>query len=1682
MSDASGESTTYEWVDQPVFISSTFRDLHAERDCLRTMVFPILEHKLRERRRRLIPIDLRLGVSIEDNNEAARELEVLRVCLGEVNKCRPFLIVILGDRYGWIPPYDIAHDALRRSGFHFDCSGKSVTEMEIDVGLLDSSGSNASRVLIYCRDPLPYDSMEPKDVVYYSDARSPGPECAANSARLDALKTRLRSHPVWGSRVRPYAVTWDQASRRVTGLDAWAEQVVSDLWSELEAGTPANASPAPMPGDEAGTKAISEFFEEAARDFVGREILLATVREFIGTPQPEVRSLILEGPPGSGKSAICAVLTRQLNRDPAALVLAHVSELATEAATNLQVLRKWIRQIDSRLSAAPADLSGKTLTGFRELLANRLAACEREGVRPILIVDGIEKLSGGTAAQALDWLPSLPPGCRFIGTCDAALEPQTRTGHAVRVESLPPLSREEARLLAVKIAHRCHRELPESVLEAVLSKSNNGNPAAAHPLWLETAVGELNLLDAADFTRAEQFEGSTEERLRQLSLDVIRRMPASAEDLFDWIVERTSRAYGSAWVTSFTAALMTGDTGWRESDLRQLIPAIAAVVGVAPADGTWSDLKSAALRRALGSFITERTPARYSTFAHAKAKQRTAARLQASALSPETIHRQVARFLGTLPEEDALRVREYFPHLIRANLLLEARDYYLQCKLEGPAFAWANEALAGILVSSERAESIVDTWLGFEGLESSRRLELAMRLASCLIPVLQSRFSADRRRRILAAIFPVFEQVMAAPYDRYRNHRYFAGLLEEFSTVEADAGRLAQAREYLRRCIEWTSKLVLESSDPRAFALDDAALAERMRRLDEIGDKDLAERLRADNETGEALLAREFEKPFEVGSPQENRLVSALAVFGVHMANKPKRAADSLLLAKRLQTMGEYALQVGDRAAAGKAFNDGLEAVRQARSYSAPVTQCDYASALALLSLGYVAMEDKRFDAAREPLSDALAIARRTVAAEPYNSSVLSLLASCLAATGALESSLGLHHQAIQNLNDSNRLWERLATDFGAEHRVSLAKSLVNLAHVEHRAERLKLAVHHYQQGLELLQRLEENRGHDLELTAAVGDVSNTIADLLYGQGQYPEALTYAGTSWRAQSKLAEAMPLDLAVQRQLAVRRYRMAMALLRNGRQEEARSCFDDAEAVVLRMAARAPKDVIEESLSAIREGQRAAGFDVASPPETGRQAKSAAARQLHDNGRKAFERGDSAAGFDQLERAAALLEELAAVDERDGQPLKELAAIYLVLAACEHPRAARYGQQGARIEERRNRLQPDSKAQGARVFHILTGISHLKRGDLQSTRACFQKDLDQAEALAKAAPGDLHAKAELANALQERGSLFAMENDLAGALESFRQARDLRDQILIQDPVTIGASRSWLAASARVTWLTAARDLGAGNAMLEQLAQIDRLAYTDPRALANMRATSSWWLLMGSGSYWIGETASAQTILSGAFFFLDRLDRVLPDLPEVWLDCIAVVSRLEAVAFEQQANQSIARLAGIWLGMAAKILSRANITKDRLGKLVKMTEGVEALCHQERPDELVLISGQRDLLVALSEPLAHPGILRECAFLNQLMADAVETEDFETYWQPARQSLEKLHAQTHRDSLIAHALLHCLFQGFHRFHHYGDPGKAVDCSRQVKVICTALALNHIQLEPYTEKMVEAVNTMTG
>jgi WD40 repeat protein len=102
MQDPAAKSAVIEPLVIRMFVSSTFRDMHAERDYLNRFIFPELRSRCWQRGVEFLGVDLRWGITQQD----AECRGALAICLEEIDRCLPFFVCLLGDRYGWVPPPD----------------------------------------------------------------------------------------------------------------------------------------------------------------------------------------------------------------------------------------------------------------------------------------------------------------------------------------------------------------------------------------------------------------------------------------------------------------------------------------------------------------------------------------------------------------------------------------------------------------------------------------------------------------------------------------------------------------------------------------------------------------------------------------------------------------------------------------------------------------------------------------------------------------------------------------------------------------------------------------------------------------------------------------------------------------------------------------------------------------------------------------------------------------------------------------------------------------------------------------------------------------------------------------------------------------------------------------------------------------------------------------------------------------------------------------------------------------------------------------------------------------------------------------------------------------------------------------------------------------------------------------
>ena len=751
------------WIPQPVFVSSTFSDMQAERDHLQHFVFPALEERLRAHRRFLEWVDLRIGVPAAGlDREDSRELLVLKVCLDEVRRCRPFLVVLLGDRYGWIPPPERIAHAAREAGLAGEVAGRSVTDLEIDFGVLQDPRQR-SRSLFYFRDPLPYGGMPPELAAIYAD----GPE---GQARLTALKQRIeRALP---GKVRRYAAGWNARAKRVTDLDAWGQLVLEDLWRELDDGAARATVVVP---------ALDAFVATAGRDFVGRGTLIESA---ISSPN----GVCITGEAGSGKSAVFSELYRRL-KDAGVFVLAHAAGSTVGSASVDNMLRSWIDAMSARLGERAALLPDAAADALDACFADLLARCaQREPV--VVLIDALDQFEAGPRGQHLTWLPrDWPSSVRCIATAIAGYGSTALMDRGAANLPIPPLAPDEARAIVDGICRRYHRAFEPEVVDSLLAKAGAEGPASASPLWLVLATEALNLIDADDLDAAREYSGSAAERLRALMLDRVRALPGDVHGVYGATFDQARQVFGAIAADTWLSLIAVSRSGWRESDFRVLLPLLTGE--------TWNELRFAQLRRFFRGQVRQRTELGLWDFSHAQMREAIRRHPLSGSMDPPSLHTAIASHLLSLPADDPLRETETMRHLMASGNLGRAVDYYsgdlTEDEQDGAAAVLGGDVLAG---GAGEVLRLLEPGAG----ELFHQEYAAQRLMYHVFDRIRARAPLDAQRDLIAGVAGFFDKLHALEPEfetRVASHR--AAARSRLGEVERQLGQPQEAARIFRQ-------------------------------------------------------------------------------------------------------------------------------------------------------------------------------------------------------------------------------------------------------------------------------------------------------------------------------------------------------------------------------------------------------------------------------------------------------------------------------------------------------------------------------------------------------------------------------------------------------------------------------------------------------------------------------------------------------------------------------------------------------------------------------------------------------------------------------------------------------------------------------------------------------------------
>lgn len=274
--------------------------------------------------------------------------------------------------------------------------------------------------------------------------------------------------------------------------------------------------------------------------------------------------------------------------------------------------------------------------------------------RVVILLDALNQFEITTCAQYLTWLPKRwPDNARLVATALRGPASQAlRQRAGTLAQAVCDLDEFEARQIADRFARqRYHHDVNPQALRTLLAKRlPDDRPAHANPLWLQLAVEELNLLEADDFEEAERLFAHLPgpERMQALLARMAESLPADVPRVYGGFADRAEKHFGRQWTQSVVNAIAVSRAGWREDDLRAMVPSVSGL--------EWDDLTFAGLRRALGSHLVRRGVHAQWDFFHAQLRQTVVAEYILDGLAEPGNPR--LQWILSLLDEPSLTARE----------------------------------------------------------------------------------------------------------------------------------------------------------------------------------------------------------------------------------------------------------------------------------------------------------------------------------------------------------------------------------------------------------------------------------------------------------------------------------------------------------------------------------------------------------------------------------------------------------------------------------------------------------------------------------------------------------------------------------------------------------------------------------------------------------------------------------------------------------------------------------------------------------------------------------------------------------------------------------------------------------------------------------------------------------------
>lgn len=511
-----------QWKTIRIFISSTFVDMHSERDHLSRDVYLRLKERCMKKHLHVQFVDLRWGIS----QEQAESGETIDILLDEIAKCDIF-VSLLGERYGSTP--DIVPERILQENWEREHSSSSFTALEILHKLHSTSSAKA---FFYFRDSSFIAKISETEKQNYL------PESPEAEQKLIALKKSIRNS---GYKVMEnYPCDFD--GKQIVDLDKFGNKVLEDLWEAISELYPEEETE--FDPISAEREMHDQFAHERSYLYVKRD-KVEELDEYV--QGDETKPFVITGEPGCGKSAFLA--NWYLENSESYGILAYFIGASSGSTDYRQLLRSMCEELKSRFSLKH-DIPEGTEQLSDTLLSLLLEADRKCEKKIVLIIDALDQLEGN---YGLGWLLNYRPiNIKLILSSLEGPYLDELKRFEVPVLELPLLEKTEQKQIIRTVldefkGDRC--ELAEEQLDNLLE-----HPGTGTPLYLRIALEELRLF--GDYA-------GLSDRIHSLGTDV--------SEMLEQVLERLENEHGKELVEKTFTLINCSRYGLSELELLELL-------------------------------------------------------------------------------------------------------------------------------------------------------------------------------------------------------------------------------------------------------------------------------------------------------------------------------------------------------------------------------------------------------------------------------------------------------------------------------------------------------------------------------------------------------------------------------------------------------------------------------------------------------------------------------------------------------------------------------------------------------------------------------------------------------------------------------------------------------------------------------------------------------------------------------------------------------------------------------------------------------------------------------------------------------------------------------------------------------------------------------------------------------